>query len=297
MYCNYCLQPIPDRSSRCPECGSRLTEPAGESPSQRDELALPGPRMLAVAALVAILLPVFACGVVGLMRPSLLPASMVALLARDTPPAPATPQVTRAVFATPPPLSWKEHTNRQLNFTISFPASWSVLNQAQRGWQRFAQEEAKRYAWADDVYQVDETPVDPRTRAVDVDTFNLNQGRVAIFNITATGSLGEGLTLAQAEELARTEPQLVAALAGPQVTTAVTSQRIERTRIDGREALMIEYTTDSELLERRLRGRMRIYFVDTDTGLLAIAYFADEQLAATNRVLYEQVVQTFRVNE
>jgi hypothetical protein len=297
MYCYYCLQPISDRSPRCPECGSRLTESAAESSDKPRELSGPGSGMFAIAALLVIILPVLACGVVGWLRPSLLPSSMVAMLARETPPPPAAPQAARAVFVTPTPLSWQEHSNRQLNFTISFPASWSVLNQAQRGWQRFAQEEAKRHTWADDVYQVDLAPNEPRTRAVDVDTWNLSQGKVAIFNITATSSLGEDLTLSQLEEWARAEPLRLVALTGPQDTRAVTSQRTERTQLDGREALLVEYATESELLDKRMRGRIRLYFVQTELGVLAITYFAEEQLAGSNRALYEQVVQSFRVNE
>jgi hypothetical protein len=296
MYCTYCLQPIPDRSSRCPECGSRLTELAAENTAGRRDLSLPRPGMFA-AALVVILLPAIACGIIGLLRPGLLPTSMVAMLARDTPQPPVIPQVTRAAFVTATPLSWKEHSNRQLNFTITFPASWSVLNQAQRGWQRFAQEEAKHHIWADEIYEVDQTPSEARTRAVDVDTFNMSQGRVAIFNITATTSLGEALTLADIEEVARAEPQRLAALAGPQETTAVIGQRIEPTQIDGREALLVEYSTESELLARRVRGRIRLYFVQTDSGVLAVTYFAEEQLAGSNRALYEQIVQSFRVND
>jgi hypothetical protein len=296
MYCFYCLQPIPNRSLRCPECGSRLSDSAG-SLEKKSDFSLPGPGAFAMAALLVIVLPIVACGIVGLLRPGLFPAPMVAMLGRATPLPQATPQATRPVFASPTPLAWKEHSSSQLGFTISFPASWSVLNQAQRGWQRFAQEEAKRHEWADDVYQVDQIPEQPRTRAVDADTWNLNQGKAAIFNITTTTALGEGLTLAQIEELARNEPLRLAALTGPHVTTTVTNQRTERTQVGGREALLVEYATESELLGRRFRARIRLYFVPAKDGIVAVTYFAEEQLAGSNRALYEQVVQSFRVNE
>ena len=302
MRCKYCFQAIPDHSPRCPQCGSRLMEnvPAADTQSARRGLFGGKPlnpqqtRTVAVVLLLGV--GCLVCVIVTLARPSLLPPTMIAALNLGTPIPTATFQATRSTILTPTPLNWREHSNGQAGFTISFPAGWLAVNQARTGWQTTVRNQADDYDWAETLFETELTPAEPQSRAVDPAAIDPAAGRIVVFTV-GQAALAEETTFIQIEEIARSQPATLSELAGGLVGSSVNAARSERVTVNGREALLVEFTADPTLLERTTRVRVRLYFIPAEDGLFLVSYFAEEQLANQNRALYDQIIQSFEPTE
>lgn len=298
MRCKYCFQAIPDHSPRCPQCGSVLSERAVAADTSKKRSGLLGgapmtrQQTTTVAVVSVLAIVCLLCVVISLARPSLLPPPVIAALNLGTPLPTATFQATRATIFTPTPLTWTDHTNTQAGFTISFPAGWLVVNQARAGWQTTVRNQSDDHEWAETLFETDVTPAEDRSRAVDPAAIDTNTGRVAVFTV-GQAPLAADTTFAQIEEIARTQPATLAELAGSLVGTSTTAARSDRLQVNGRDALLVEFTATPTLFERTTRVRVRLYFVPVEDELFLVSYFAEEQLAHQNRALYDQIVQGF----
>jgi hypothetical protein len=298
MRCKYCFQAIPDHSPRCPQCGSQLAErlPAAESKPKGKGLLSSTPmtrQQTTTVAVVSILGVVcLLCVFISLAQPSLLPSPLIAALNLGTPLPTATFQATRSTIFTPTPLTWRDHTNTQAGFTMSFPAGWLVVNQARTGWQSTVRNQSDDYEWAETLFEVELTPAESRSRAVDPAAIDPDNGRVVVFTV-GEAPLAADTTFAQIEEIARSQPATLGELAGTLVGTSTTAARSERLQVNGRDALLVEFTADPDLLGQTTRVRVRLYFIPIEDELFLVSYFAEEQLANQNRALYDQIVQGF----
>jgi hypothetical protein len=295
MFCQYCLQSIPDRSQRCSECGSRLTDEVGDT--RQNNMAMPGAQTIMIGAAAILLLPILLCMGLAVIRPGLLPRPVVALFNPQTPVPTPLPQITRAAFALATPVAWQEHTNPQAGFTVSFPANWLVVNQAQSGWQSRVEDLTEEYSWAAGLFESGVNPADRRTRAIDPGVSDLSGGKVMLFTAGTADSLGRSVTFSDIQALASNEPVKLAELAGSQAAATFSNQRTSQLTLNGQPALLVEFISQSRILNQPIRGVTRLYFIQSGSKLYAVGYFAEEQLANSYRSLYEDVARTFRVNE
>jgi hypothetical protein len=307
MRCKYCFQAIPDQSARCPQCGSRLVEgslaavagnaaatPSGSTRTKRRPLTAKQSRRMTIIAALAV--AAFLCILVILIFPSLLPAPVIAALNLGTPIPTATFQATRATIFTPTPPIWRSFSNRQAGFNFDLPAGWLVVNQANTGWQDTVEETAADYPWAETLFETGTVPNEPRSRAVDPAAIDMDNGKVVVFT-AGLAPLESGTTFSQIEEIARSQPATLAELAGGLVGTNFTAARSERLAVNGRDALLVEFTAQPDFFGQVIRVRVRLYFVPVGDELFLITYFAEEQLANQNRALYDQIVQSFEPTE
>jgi hypothetical protein len=236
------------------------------------------------------------CVLVSLARPSLLPPPVIAALNLGTPLPTATFQATRVSIFTPTPFTWRDHANTEAGFRMSFPDGWLVVNQARPGWQGTVRSQYDQYEWAETLFETELTPEEDRSRAIDPAGVDPDNGRVVVFTV-GQAPLAADTTFAQIEEIARSQPATLAELAGPLVGTSNTAARSQRLQVNGRDALLVEFTADPTLFERAIRVRVRLYFVPAEGELFLISYFAEEQLANQNHTLYDQIVQGFTPTE
>ena len=314
MRCPYCFQALPDYSTQCQHCGSRLPAAPGRVPSQpgnpppaTPETPSPTPPLTArqtVLLLVSILL-ILACaclGLVALARPSLLPRPVIAVLPFLASPTPLpTAQVTPATIATPTPVVWQAYSNPRAGLALDFPAGWLVIDQSLPGWADETRDLAEDYGWAESLFETGITPPTAQTRAVDPAGVDLANGRLVVFTAGRAVLPGSAPTFADIETIARDQPAALAALAGgltligsPETGYNFTARRSERVQVNGREALLVEFTADTTIQAQAVRVTVRLYFVPAGDDLLFVAYFADQQAASAWRAQYDQIVQSLR---
>jgi hypothetical protein len=302
MRCHYCFQPLPDRTSRCPACGSRqpveTERAAGDSRSQRAQTPISRKTLFRTIILLVL---VFSCVTVVLtvmIRPGLLPAPIVAALNLGTPLPTSTPQVTRAAIATPTPLAWTTHVNGTVGFEIEFPAGWLVIDRSESRWRIDARRLALDYPWALDLFEVYGTQNWEQSRAVDPAALNEQTGQIVVFDAGPVSELVAGSTLDEIEQLARETPAVLVELAGRLVSDSISAQRTQRLLINGREALLVEFSSQTVPwgdVDAVVPIRIRQYYVQGPDGLYLVSYFCGEELATRNRALYDRVVQSFQI--
>jgi hypothetical protein len=222
---------------------------------------------------------------------------MIALFNLQTPVPTPLPQIARAAFATPTRLAWQEHINPRAGFTISFPANWLVVNQAQSGWQSQVEDLSEDYSWVETLFETGVNPSNRHTRAIDPGVINVAGGKVMLFTAGTADALGAGLTLDSVRTMANNETAKVAELVVSQTASAFTNLRTEQKMLNGQPALLVEFVSVSQILNQPVRGVTQLHFVQSGNKMYAVGYFAEEQLANSYRSLYEDVVNSFRVNE
>jgi hypothetical protein len=295
MYCRYCLQPIPERSNRCPECGSNLLETAVDGGPQRGRFALTPAQTQAAAIIFVFVAVAFLCTIVGLARPQMLPEPLIVALNLGTATPTPTLQVQQrdVVATTPTPMSWVEHTNGEAGFRISLPNGWRVINQARPAWQNDLIALNRDYDWANALFESRTIPVEARSRAVDPSLVNPETGQALLLTVSRATHLGEGLTLTQLEELLGADLGQLAELTGPVRGDDFVLQRSLRQTINGREALFIELTGRTTVINQPAQTRIQLYFIQIRREIYMIAIMAEEQVASGNRAIFEQIVNSF----
>ena len=308
MRCRYCFQAIPDRSTRCPECGSRL-------PKQKNELAAGvfgeetqkgnggvGPLSAQqAAALVGGILLVLAllCGVVvALVSPGLLPQPVIDRLSFLATPTPLpTFQATRVSIApSPTPHNMNEHCSRRGNFCIGFPDEWLVTDQGLPPWQREVEALGERYEWAPSLFVTTTVPTVPRIRAVPPALVDVPQGRVARFTVGESDWLEDG-SFEEIERLARQEPEALAPPEDVIVPNTFAVQRIERDTVDELERTIVEFGAGVRLMGLQFPVRGRLYFIAPGDRLYVISYLADEGTFASQQSIFDAIVHSFELDQ
>lgn len=304
MRCHYCFQPLPDRTSRCPFCGSRQPSederPTADSRAQQASAPI-GRRTL--FRTIILLVFIFSCVAVILailLRPGLLPAQVVAALNLGTPLPTSTPQITRASIATPTPLIWEQHVNEKASFEIQLPAGWLIVDRSQSRWRIDVRRLALDYPWALDLFEVYGPLVWGQSRAVDPSVIDDQAGQMAIFDAgPVSGLFEEDLSLDDIEQLARETPAALVEVAGPLVSSNFSAQRTERLQVNGRDAILVEFSSRTVPwgeADSIVPIRVRQYYVQGPEGLYLVSYYANEDLANRNQAVYDQIVQSFKVN-
>lgn len=295
MYCRYCLQHIPDRSNRCPECGSNLLETAADSGPQRGRFALTPAQTQAAAIIFVIVAAAFLCTIIGLARPQMLPESMIVALNLGTATPTPTLQVQQRdlVATTPTPMTWIEHSNAEAGFRISLPNGWRVINQARSGWQNDLITLNRDHNWANDLFESRSIPTEARSRAVDPSLVNPETGQALLLTVSQTTHLGEDVTLTQLETMIRTDLGQLAELTGPVQGSDFMLQRSLRQTINGREALFIELSGRTTVLNQPAQTSLQLYFIQIGREIYMIAILAEEQVASGSRATFEQIVNSF----
>jgi hypothetical protein len=294
MYCRYCLQPIPPRSSRCPECGSNLLAEAGDRPTDQSHSVLtPGQTRAAAMVFVIVGLCLLAA-IVALARPHLLPDQVIVALNLGT----ATPTPTRqlergAAIATPTLPAWSEHINPEAGFRLSLPDGWQVINQARVGWQNDLRALNREYSWVDRLFEGNVIPSERRSRAVSPSLVNPATGQAVLLTVSTTSELGENLSLADIEQRLRTDLAGLAELTGPVSGANFMLQRSARQTVNNQEALFVELSGRATLLDQPVPARIQLYFIQATNQIYLLSWLAEEQAATANRALLEQITSGF----
>lgn len=308
MRCRYCFQAIPDRSARCPECGSRL-------PKQKDALAAGvfaeeaqegdgGVGPLSVQQTVALVggamlvLALLCGGLVALVSPGLLPQPVIDRLSFLATPTPRpTFQATRSsITPSPTPHNMDEHCSRRGNFCIGFPDEWLVTDQGLPPWQREVEAFGERYEWAPSLFVTTTVPLAPRIRAASPGLVNVPQGRVARLTAGESDWLEDG-SFEEVERLARQEPEALAPPEDVIVPNTFTVRRIERDPVGDLEGTIVEFGADVRLMGLQFPVRGRLYFFAPGDRLYVISYLADEGTFASQRSMFEAIVHSFELDQ
>jgi hypothetical protein len=294
MYCRYCLQSIPPRSARCPECGSNLLERAGDQQAEQIRSVLTPAQTRAAATVFVIVGFCLLAAIVALARPQLLPAQVIVALNLGT----ATPTPTRqlergAEIATPTLPAWREHINPEAGFRLSLPDGWQVINQARIGWQNELRTLNRDYSWAERLFEGSVIPRELRSRAVSPSLVNAVTGQAVLLTVSTTNELGENLSLADIENKLRTDLAGLAELTGPVQGTDFMLQRSLRQTVNNQEALFVELTGRASLLNQPVPTRIQLYFIQTGNQVYLLSWLAEEQLASNNRALLAQISNSF----
>jgi hypothetical protein len=252
--------------------------------------------LTAVIALV-LLVGCILSAIVVTLRPAALPPSIIAALNLGTPIPTNTPQVTRATIATPTPLDLQIHANSQVDFQITFPSNWLVVNQAIFGWPEDVRDLAEEYSWAETLFETGLGGTISRSRAVDPGVVDTATGELVVFTVgSAIGILPE-LTYDQIPQVAAEDPEALSELAGPLIGGNFTTRRTATLTVNGRPATLVEFTSQAEIFQEPVQLRVRLYFVQGDNEIYLVGYFAESQLANRNQILYEDIVQSFQIIE
>lgn len=299
MYCRYCLQPIPDRSQRCPECGSNLTLEGEAQPLETRPAGQPAisPKASVTAVLVVLVVILLLCGGIGLLRPNWLPEPIAALFGQRTA-GQIVPQAARTIPPTPTPALWQEYSNQRANFSIQFPEEWLVIHQGQANWRQEVEDAQEMYEWANAIFESERPMPFPQTRAVDPAVIDPAFGQTMAFTISQVDALlgrrdGQ-VDLDDLLTLAENEPEQLLEWAGPWAGQQVTSIHHQRLLINERETLFVELASSSTIEQTATRMWVRLYFIAGESDLYVAGYFAEEQLGNQNRDLYQQIIETFQ---
>jgi len=309
MRCRYCFQAIPDRSDRCPHCGSRLPKqqkekaPGVHGPGGPEPEGGPGPLTLRQAAALAggvvLVLALLCGGVVALVRPGLLPQPVVDRLSfLATPTALPTSQATRAPIApSPTPRNMGEHCSRRGNFCIRFPDEWLVTDQGLPPWQREVVAFGERYEWAPSLFVTTTVPTVPRIRAVPPRLVDVEQGRLARFTAGESNYLEDELSFDDIERLARQEPEALAPPDDIIVAETFTVRRIERDVPGNQEGTTVEFAAVARVMGLQFPVSGRLHFFSPGDRLYVVSYLADEGTFANQRSLFDAIVQSFETSK
>lgn len=310
MRCRYCFQSIPERSDRCPHCGSRLPKEQKEAAAgvlgrETAEADDGGPGPLSVQQMVALIgggllvLALLCGGVVALVNPGLLPQPVVDRLSFLATPTPLpTFQATQAPIApTPTPRSMEEHCSRRGNFCIRFPQEWLVTDQGLPPWQREVDALGERYEWAPSLFVTRTVPMVPRIRAVAPELIDVEEGRIARFTAGESEQLEAGLSNEELVRQAREEPEALVDAEEIFAAETFAVRRIERGIPGSREGTTVEFEADASILGREFPVRGRLYFFSPGDRLYVISYVADEGTLLSEQPLFEEIVLSFEVNQ
>lgn len=306
MRCPYCFQVIEERSQRCPHCGSRLPKVFAASrtlniPVAKEDAATPSlgtSQLLTLLGGTILLLACLCAGLVGLVRPALLPQPVIAAVPFLATSAPLpTRQVTRAAVPTATPVVTEVVCSRRAEFCLTFPPGWLVLDQGLPGWQRDADSLAETYRWLPALFNTAEVPRVARLRAAPPALVNPSAGRLARLTAGETKILSPTLTLDEIETRIQTRPDPIVALVAPPLMPGASVRRLTRERLGGYQALATELEGKVGLVGPTIPVRARIYLLPVDERLYALGYLADETTIAGRRELFEQIVQSFEVEE
>lgn len=237
-------------------------------------------------------------GLFALARPELLPQSVVAaapFLATSTPLP--TRQVTRAAVTASTPVALETVCSRRAEFCLTFPGDWLVVDQGLPGGQREVAALAESYPWAPALFNGGEVPRMPRMRSAPANLVEPAAGRVARLTAGETDVLSVTLSLEQIESLIQAEPAIIAPLLGSPLQPDAALRRFERELVGGYESLATEFEAEVQLQETRIPVRIRIYFIPANDRLYTLSYLADQTTVAGQRQLFEQIVQSFVIEE
>jgi hypothetical protein len=255
-------------------------------------------RQLLTAVITVLVVIGFALfSLTALLRPGALPPSVIAALNLGTPLPTNTPQVTRAAFVTPTPLTLQEHTNSRVDFRITFPSNWLVVNQALFGWQDDVRDMSEEFSWVETLFETGLTGTVSRSRAVDPNVIDTDTGELVVFTIGSASDILDDLTYSQIPQLAAEDPAALSELAGSLIGSDFTARRTAAVTVNGLPATLVEFTSQAEIFEERVQLRVRLYFVEGENEIYLVSYFAEDQLAQRNQGLYENVVQSFEILE
>lgn len=304
MRCRYCFDTIADRTKPCPHCGSR--QPVLVDGVEVDSGGGLGGGTLAltrrqVMTAVITLVVIVGCLLLFLtvrLRPGALPSSVIAALDMGTPLPTNTPQVTRSTISTPTPVSLQTHTNNRVDFEITFPGDWLVVNQAVFGWVEDVRDLAEDYSWAETLFETGEGGTIARSRAIDPNAVDTDTGELVVFTVgSATDILDDELEYSQIPQLANDDPAVLSVLAGPLIGTNFTTRRTVALTVNGRPATLVEFTSQAEIFQETVQLQVRLYFVEGENEVYLVSYFAEQQLANRNQFFYEDIVQSFEILE
>jgi len=302
MRCRYCFDTILDSKKPCPHCGSRqplIIDGVELDPGVKTGGGLTLTRRQ-IRTAVIVTVTIVACVLFGLtatFRPGALPPQVIAALNLGTPIPTNTPQVTRATIATPTPLDLQTHTNNRVNFQISFPANWLVVNQAVFGWQDDVGDLAEDYSWVETIFETGRSGTIPQSRAVDPDVVDTDTGELIVFTVGSATDILDDLVYSQIPQLATDEPEALSELAGPLIGSNFTTRRTATLTVNRLPATLVEFTSQAEIFQEPVQLRVRLYFVQGENEIYLVSYFAENQLAIRNQLLYEDIVQSFEIIE
>ena len=303
MRCRYCFDTILDSKKPCPHCGSRQplfvdgVEVDPGSSKGGGVLALTRRQIMTAVTIMVLLVACVLFALTARLRPGSLPPSVIAALNLGTPIPTNTPQVTRATIATPTPLNLQTHTNNRVDFEITFPGNWIVVDQSRFGWQNDVEDLAEEYSWAETIFETGRGGTIPQSRAVDPNVVDIASGQLVVFTVASASDILDDLVYSQIPQLATDEPEALSELAGPLIGTNFTTRRTATLTVNGLPATLVEFTSQAEIFQEAVQLRVRLYFVQSENEIYLVSYFAEDQLAQRNQLLYEDIVQSFEIIE
>jgi len=311
MHCPYCFQFIEEQSQQCPHCGSRLPEdllearqkaaPAPTDSSQTTEepaTPLSNRQLFALLAGIVLVLACLCGGLLALARPELLPQPVIAAAPFLASPTPLpTRQATRAPLITPTAVTTETVCSRRAEFCLTFPQGWLVVDQGLPGWQREADALARSHPWLPDLFDVDEVPRVARLRAAPPTLISPVDDRMARVTVGETETITPTLTLGEIETLIQADPATIVETIGRPLPPAANVRRLEREQIAEFPALVIELEASARVQGESMPVRARIYLLQANERLYALSYLADATTIATRRSEFEEILQTFVVEE
>lgn len=303
MRCRYCFDTITDSKKPCPHCGSRqplIVDGIEVDPGASTVgggLALTRRQVMTAVIISVVVLGCVLFALTARLRPGALPPSVIAALNLGTPIPTNTPQVTRATISTPTPVTFQTHTNRRVDFEITFPANWIVVNQSIFGWTDDVRDLAEDYSWAETLFETGLGGTIARSRAVDPDVVDTDSGDLVVFTIGSATDILDDLTYNQIPQIAAEDPEALSDLAGPLIGGNFTTRRTVNLTVNGLLATLVEFTSQAEIFEETVQLRVRLYFVEGENEIYLVSYFAENQLALRNQTLYEDIVQSFEIIE
>lgn len=311
MRCPYCFQLIEEQSPRCPHCGSRLPQDVEidgtsqqkvptEDLRQADAPAVPlsNRQLFGLLGAIILLLVCLCGGLLALARPELLPQPVIAAAPFLASPTPLpTRQATRAPLVTPTAVTTETVCSRRAEFCLTFPRGWLVLDQGLPGWQREADALARSHPWLPDLFDVDEVPRVARLRAAPPTLISPVDDRIARLTVGETEAFTPTLTLDEIETLIQADPATIVGTVGLPLPPAANVRRLEREQLGEYAALVIELEARARIQEESIPVRARTYLVPANERLYALSYLADATTIATRRSEFEEIFQTFVVED
>lgn len=303
MRCRYCFDIINDPKKPCPHCGSRQpliidgVEVDPGAGSKGSTLSLTRRQVMTAVVVSIFLVGCVLFALTARFRPGALPPPLIAALNLGTPIPTNTPQVTRAAIFTPTPVNLQTHTNNRVNFQITFPNNWLVVNQSIFGWPDDVEDLSEEYSWVETLFETGEGGTISRSRAVDPNVINTDTGELVVFTVGSATDILDDLLYSQIPQIAAESPEALSELAGPLIGGDFTTRRTAAIRVNTYPATLVEFTSRAEIFQEPVQLRVRLYFVQGQDEIFLVSYFAEEQLANRNQILYEDIIQSFEILE
>jgi hypothetical protein len=228
-------------------------------------------------------------------RPGSLPSPVIAALGLGTPIPTNTPQVTRATIFTPTPVNLQTHTNSRVDFEITFPTNWLVVNQAVFGWQDDVEDMSEDYSWIETLFETGQAGTIAQSRAVDPNVVDTDTGQLVVFTVGSASDILDDLSYSQVPQIANENPEALSELVGPLIGSNFTTRRTAAVQVNGMPATLVEFTSQAEIFQETVQLRVRLYFIQDENDVYLVSYFAENQLALRNQNLYDGIVQSFEI--